>query len=122
VAIPGGARVYPEMAAAGLWSTPSDLARLVIGLQQALAGHADAILSPALAREMLTPQTATHGLGPFVSGTGKALKFFHSGRNAGFDCLLVGTVAGRGAVIMMNTNAGSSVLNVILNAIAREQF
>ena len=120
-AIPGGARVYPEMAAAGLWSTPSDLARLVIGLQQAMTGHADAILSPALAREMLTPQTATHGLGPFVSGTGKALKFFHSGRNAGFDCLLVGTAAGRGAVIMMNTNAGANVLNVISNAIARER-
>jgi CubicO group peptidase (beta-lactamase class C family) len=121
-AIPGGAHVYPEMAAAGLWTTPADLARFVIGLQQACAGQSDALLSPALAREMLTPQTATHGLGPFVSGTGKALKFFHSGRNAGFDGLLVGTVVGRGAVIMMNANAGSSALNVILNAIVREQF
>jgi uncharacterized membrane protein HdeD (DUF308 family) len=30
--LPGGFRVYPELAAAGLWSTPHDLALMVIGI------------------------------------------------------------------------------------------
>jgi CubicO group peptidase (beta-lactamase class C family) len=119
--ISGGARLYPEMAAAGLWTTPSDLALFVIGIQQSLAGQSNSILSASMTHEMLTPHPTTYGLGPLISGTGKTLKFFHSGRNAGFDAFLMAHVeTGKGAVIMMNANAGPKALNSILKAIFPE--
>jgi CubicO group peptidase (beta-lactamase class C family) len=54
-AVPGGPHVYPEMAPAGLWTTPSDLARYAMEVQKAVAGKAGAVLSAAMAREMLKP-------------------------------------------------------------------
>jgi CubicO group peptidase (beta-lactamase class C family) len=119
--VPGGARVYPEMAAAGLWTTPSDLACFVIGVQQSIAGRPNSILSSSLAREMLMPQSAGYGLGPGVSVNGKSSTFFHSGRNAGFDAaLMAGTETGKGVVIMTNVNADPKVLNSILKRAAGE--
>ena len=51
-----GWHVYPELAAAGLWTTPGDLARYAIAVQQAAAGASGAILGPELTASMLTPQ------------------------------------------------------------------
>jgi len=116
--IPGGAHSYPEMAAAGLWTTPSDLAKFALGIQHALAGRPGAILSPGLAREMLTVQSGVYGLGPSIAGSGPARQWFHSGRNAGFDAvLLVGVETGKGVAIMTNANVNSQVLNEILKVI-----
>ena len=116
--IPGGAHSYPEMAAAGLWTTPSDLAKFALGIQDALAGQPGAILTPALAREMLTVQAGVYGLGPSITGHGLARKWFHSGRNAGFDALLLTEVeTGQGVAIMTNANVNSQVINEILQAI-----
>jgi CubicO group peptidase (beta-lactamase class C family) len=115
--VPGGAYIYPEMAAAGLWTTAADLACYIMGIQQAYAGHAGAILSAELTREMLTPQAGAYGLGPLVSGTGRALHFHHSGRNKGFDAMLMGMAeTGAGVVIMVNANVGPQLLKAILQA------
>jgi len=53
--LPGGFRVHPELPAAGLWTTPYDLALMVIGIVQSRAGRPDAFLAQALAIEMLKP-------------------------------------------------------------------
>jgi CubicO group peptidase (beta-lactamase class C family) len=47
--------VYPEQAAAGLWTTPSDLARVAIELQRAIRGPAGTVLKQSIAREMIAP-------------------------------------------------------------------
>ncbi|HEX3800059.1 MAG TPA: serine hydrolase domain-containing protein [Verrucomicrobiae bacterium] len=117
----GGAHLYPEMAAAGLWTTPSDLARFVIGVQQSFTAQSDSILSLKIAREMLTPQAARFGLGPTIVGNGNTLQFLHSGRNAGFDAVLVASVeTGKGVVIMINANADPKALNSILKVVINE--
>jgi len=120
--LPGRFMVHPELAAAGLWTTPSDLARLVIALQDALAGRATQILTPEMAREMLTAQVGNAGLGVFLTGpNGPSRRFTHTGRNAGFDATLVGYKNGRqGAVVMINRNNNEDFITEVLESIARE--
>jgi len=125
-AVAGRWHVYPEMAAAGLWTTASDLARFAIGIQQSLARKSNpaisqAVLSPAMTREMLTIQKDDDGLGVFLQRRGAELTFFHSGRDEGFDALMMAcTSTGQGAVIMINDNDDSGTADKIVEAIARE--
>lgn len=119
--VPGRWHVYPEMAAAGLWTTPSDLARFIIGLQAALAGQPDAVLSPATAALMVTPVQRGYGLGLAVAGDWATQRFSHGGRNEGFDTQLVAfRDTGQGAVVMINANDDSQFMNRVLSAIVRE--
>jgi CubicO group peptidase (beta-lactamase class C family) len=114
--------VHPELAAAGLWTTPSDLAQVIIELQDALAGRPARILTPASAREMLTARVGNAGLGIFLAGpNGTSRRFLHTGRNAGFDALLVGYKNGRqGAVVMINRNNNERFIDEVVESIARE--
>ena len=92
--IPGRWHTYPEMAAAGLWTTPSDLARFAIELQNSLRGEPNRVLSAESVRLMITPVADGYGLGFEVHGSGDSLTFGHGGSNAGFKCTLV--ASGRG--------------------------
>ncbi len=122
--VEGKWHVYPEMAAAGLWTTPSDLARAGIELQRALAGETGRLLSPETAKQMLTPQPALQGeigMGFFLAGEGDSSRFGHGGWNEGFVSeMTVYRQGGYGAVVMMNSNRGADMLPEILRAIARE--
>lgn len=119
--IEGDAHVYPEMAAAGLWTTPTDLAGLGLGLAASLRGDADAPLSKAQATEMLSPQTAPHmGIGFFLEGGPKVSRFSHGGVDEGFEAQLVVDRDGqRGGAVMINANRGE-VMAMLLMAIGRE--
>lgn len=120
-AVKGKWHVYPEMAAAGLWATPSDLARFAISIQQAAVGKANSIISPSMAREMRTIQKGNMGLGLFLEGTGKSLRFYHSGRNEGFDAYMVACVeTGQGLIVMINKNDDSGALLRIFQAVSKE--
>jgi CubicO group peptidase (beta-lactamase class C family) len=117
--VSGRWHVYPEMTAAGLWTTSSDLARYVIGVQDAWAGRETKVISQTMAREMLTRQMGNWGLGVQISGQGKTQFFSHGGRNEGFDTNMVGYFeTGQGAVVMINTNDNSKALVKIFEAIA----
>ena len=112
--------VYPEMAAAGLWTTPTDLARFAIEIQETLAGHGHGVISPAMARQYLTVQKAPSGLGIIVDSSGHALRFSHGGRDEGFDAQLVAFAhTGQGAAIMINANDNSRFMGRLLDYIAR---
>ena len=93
-AIRGRFHTYPELAAAGLWTTPSDLARWVLALNDAWAGRSDAVLEQATARAMLTRDEGGQGLGPIVRETPE-VEFSHGGANEGYRALVVG-LPGRG--------------------------
>lgn len=113
--------VYPELAPDGLWTTPSDLARFAIEIQQSLRGGSNKVLSTEMTKQFLTRQLRSMGLGIVVSGTGDALRFEHGGANEGFRCNLVAYAAGgRGCVIMTNGDRGGELMMEIQRAIAAE--
>jgi CubicO group peptidase (beta-lactamase class C family) len=119
--IRGRWHVYPEMAAAGLWTTPSDLARFVVAVQKAKRGDKDAILSQELAREMLKPQIGDMGLGVVLVGNGKSSAFLHSGSNAGFECQFIGfPETGQGVVLMTNAQGGQALIDELIRALRAE--
>ena len=130
--VKGGWHVYPEQAAAGLWTTPADLARFAIAIQLALREAPDSLISADLAEQMLTPQAPPAadaerlgrlngvGLGPFVrSDGGRTTYFGHSGSNAGFRChLLAHSDGGHGATVMTNGDDGMPIIMDAFRAIA----
>src|SRR5580704_1293578 len=82
-AVIGGPHTYPEMAPAGLWTTPSDLARWAIEIQKDLAGKPGGVISQAMAREMLKPGLNKWGIGIGTGGAAAHPYFTHGGANEG---------------------------------------
>jgi len=119
--VKGRWHIYPEMAAAGLWTTPSDLARYAIEIQHALAGQSK-ILSREMARQMVTVQNGSYGLGPGIDNAGKeSARFGHGGVDEGFEALFTAYCdRGQGAVVMMNANRAIPLAQELLRGIARE--
>jgi CubicO group peptidase (beta-lactamase class C family) len=118
--LPGRYHTYPEMAAAGLWTTPSDLAKFLLEIERARRGGS-VVLSQALAREMTTAQKPGYGLGLSLDGIGAAASFGHGGSNEGFKCQMTAFFeGGRGVVIMTNGDRGGFVASELLRAVARE--
>lgn len=119
--IPGGARPYPEMAAAGLWTTASDLARYCIEIQRSLNGKPNRVLSQDLTQQMLTPGKGNYGLGLAIGGSPTDPYFSHGGVNAGFEGQLVAYEHhGDGAVILTNAMGGSALALELMESIADE--
>ncbi len=112
--------IYPEMAAAGLWTTASDLARFVTGLRQAMAGEDKSVISQAMATQMLTVQMDDDGLGVFLKGSGESLRFAHNGRNEGFDSYVMGYAhKAQGIAILINGNDDSGMMGKLAREIAK---
>jgi hypothetical protein len=120
--VEGKAHVYPEMAAAGLWTTPTDLARFGIEVQLSLQGRSNKVLSKETAARMVTPFVAADvGLGFFVQRRGGQIYFGHDGSDEGFLArLLVHKDKGYGAAVMVNSNSGGAIIGEIFRAVARE--
>ena len=107
--------VYPEQAAAGLWTTPGDLARFIMEVQKAVRGPKGSILTQAAATAMVCPV----GVGPFGVGLtiekrGEGWYFSHGGSNWGFRGDVLGHVRkGYGVAILTNGDNGSTLINEI---------
>ena len=127
--VPGKWHIYPEQAAAGLWTTPTDLAKFAIEIALSKQGKANHVLSEAMTREMLTQQIATGageegdnmGLGLFLGNYKNPQEFGHDGSNEGFRSLLVMFAdSGKGVAIMVNSDNGVPVENAVLQSVAKE--
>jgi CubicO group peptidase (beta-lactamase class C family) len=121
--------VYPELAAAGLWTTPRDLATFAIEVQRASSGGASTWLKQATAKQMVNDIVSkatgiANGSPPWAIGFGLDTtrgntRFMHGGSNEGFQCNLVAYVGdGRGIVVMTNGDSGSRLIEEIERAAA----
>jgi CubicO group peptidase (beta-lactamase class C family) len=112
-AVQGKHHLYPEMAAAGLWTTPSELAQWALAL--------DDLLAPETLEEMFTSQEqGSFGLGVELRGRGRDLEVSHGGSNEGFRCMLVYYPRrGSGVVVMTNSDSGGFVASQVVHALAR---
>ena len=119
--VQGGPHVYPELAAAALWTTPSDLASFALGVGRTLAGKANRVLSAENARGMLVPAFNQQSIGFVVGGRTERKWFNHGGANFGYRCLMYVYQDGRdGAVVMTNDDNGDRLHNEIMRTIAYE--
>jgi CubicO group peptidase (beta-lactamase class C family) len=119
--IAGGPHTYPELAAAGLWTTPSDLAKFAIEIKRSAAGQSNLVLSQSMTQLMLSPVRDGFGLGWRIDGDGQAQSFSHGGANAGYQNLLVAyTERGDGVAVMTNGDRGGDLAGAVVRAVAAE--
>lgn len=101
----GKRHTYPEMAAAGLWTTAEDLAKFAINIQQTLKGESTVVLSKNITEQFLTPGMESMGLGIYLRQNGKEIYFGHSGWDEGFSSNFIAHKdKGYGVVILTNSN------------------
>jgi hypothetical protein len=113
--------VYPEMAAAGLWTTAGDLARFAIEVQKSALGESNKVLSRTTVQEMLTPVgVGDYAVGFSIQKMGQGWYFSHGGSNWGFQCtLLAHKLHGYGLAIMTNADRGGAVMEELSRRIQR---
>ncbi|HEY6271882.1 MAG TPA: serine hydrolase [Terriglobales bacterium] len=122
--VAGKWHIYPEMAAAGLWTTPTDLAKFAIEIALSKQDKANHILSEKMTREMLTRQVdgdgGPVGLGFFLGDELHPDQFGHNGADEGFQASLVMFAdSGQGVAIMGNSDTFFHVAPYVQEAIGK---
>jgi CubicO group peptidase (beta-lactamase class C family) len=121
MAIKGNYHIYPEQAAAGLWTNPTDLSKYIIETQLALLGKSSKVLDQQTTKLRLTPYIdKSAALGVFIDSLQDGVKYFeHGGANEGFRCQYFGSLeGGNGVVVMVNSDNGN-IMSEIVNSIAK---
>jgi CubicO group peptidase (beta-lactamase class C family) len=116
----GGWRVSPELAAAGLWSTPTDIANLLILVGRAWRGQSSLFLKPETARNMLKPQNGgPYGLGGAIGEAEGSPVLMKRGQNVGYQAyLILFPATGQGMVVMTNGDKGSVLAEALIRRAA----
>ena len=119
-ALPRGYHSFPETAASGLWTTPTEYATMLGALIASYHGKKGAFLPQALAIDALTPVSPSpHGLAPRIYGEAKARRMNHSGANDSYRALYdVDIETGDGAVIFTNGSNGGALHGEIMRAMS----
>jgi CubicO group peptidase (beta-lactamase class C family) len=118
--IDGGYSIYPYQAASGLWTTPVDIARLVIELTGSLKGQSKIGLTDVKAREMIRSQGCKEwaGLGVFLDGAEEELEISSLGWGIGYQSMIAAYPhLGNGLVIMTNTDTGLHQLKGLIGEV-----
>ncbi len=118
--VKGKYHVYPEQAAAGLWTTPTDLAKYIIECQLAYEGKSAKVLSQSTMKKRLSPFIdSTVGLGVFIENR-EGIKYFnHNGGNEAFLCTSYGSMQGGNGVVIMINGEDFGVVSEVLNSVAQ---
>jgi len=111
----------PVLAARGLWSTPGDLARLIVALAESHQGKAKSLLAQPEIHALLTPVTDDAGPGCLLNGKERGISIVQQGANPGYTCRLVAYPAtGQGAVVMTNSDTGERLIDELLENLKQE--
>lgn len=120
-AVDGGPHTYPEMAAAGLWTTPTDIAKYAIEVEQSLEGKANHVLNQEMTRQMLTAGMGNWGLGLEIGGSEPMRYFSHGGANEGYRNMFAAyEKGGDGAAVMTSGDNGGVLADEVMHSIAVE--
>ena len=111
----GERHTYPEMAAAGLWTTAADLAKFAIDIQKSLKGESNDVLSRSMTEQMLTPYIEDFiGLGIFLPEYEGESYYGHGGWDEGFSSEMVAhKTKGYGVVVLTNSNHPAFISELI---------
>src|SRR5262249_32620899 len=119
--LPGKRHTYPEMAAAGLWTTSEDLARFGAAIACSLRSDPGSLLTKRMAERMATPVMGEVGLGFFIQKLRGETYFGHDGSDEGFQAILImHREKGYGAAVMANSDHGIELGAEIVRGIARQ--
>jgi hypothetical protein len=119
-AIHGRWHIYPEMGAAGLWTTPIDLAKFAIEIALSKQGKSNRVLSQKTVQEMLTPVKEGAGLGLFLPED-RPGEFGHNGADEGFQAVLIMNAdTGDGFAAMSNSDNGINLIEEYMRAVRKE--
>jgi CubicO group peptidase (beta-lactamase class C family) len=117
--VDGKFHVYPEQAAAGQWTTPTDLCKYIIETQLAYEGRSAKVLNQEMTRLRLTPYIDNSAaLGVFIENRGGSKYFQHGAGNEGFRGFYYGSLdGGNGVVVFVNSDEGR-ILSEVINSVA----
>jgi CubicO group peptidase (beta-lactamase class C family) len=114
----GKYHIYPEQAAAGLWTNPTDLCNYIIETQLSYQNKSSKVLTSEMTKLRLTPYLdGSSALGVFIENRGEEKYFYHTGGNEGFCCKYYGSFDGKGVVIMTNSD-NRQIIEEIANSVA----
>jgi len=118
--IPEKYHIYPEQAAAGLWTNPTDLSKYIIETQLAYEGKSAKVLNQQMTEVRLTPYIDKKAaMGVFVEELDSTKYFEHEGANEGFRSMYYGSLeGGNGVVVMVNSDNGN-IIPEIVNSVAK---
>lgn len=117
--VKGKYHIYPEQAAAGLWTNPTDLAMYIIETQLALHGRSNKVLTQEMTKLRLTPFVDTSSaLGVFIINRGPQIYFRHGGVDYGFVAEYFGSLKGGNGVVVMTNSGNTAILSEIINSVA----
>jgi CubicO group peptidase (beta-lactamase class C family) len=117
---PGGWQAHPEPAAAGMWTTAADLAKVTVEIRRAYRGLPSPVLTRELTERMLTIVEPCHfyGMGVFVDGSGGGLDYGHTGQTAGYRAMALSQMdSGTGLVMLANAEHARPVLKWLMTAV-----
>ena len=116
--VPGKYFVYPEKAAAGLWTTPTDICKYILEMQQAYQGKSSKVLNQEMVKLHVTPYKNDVAMGTFIQNRSGEKYFNHTASNEGFSGLFIGGLTnGKGAAIFVNSDDASIAFELV-NTIA----
>jgi CubicO group peptidase (beta-lactamase class C family) len=116
----GKYHIYPELAAAGLWTTPIDLSKFIIETQLSYQGKSNKVLSQIMTKQMLTTfKGSDAGLGVFIDSIGNRVYFQHGGSNEGFKSQYFASLTGGDGVVVMVNSDQNGILRDVINSVAQ---
>jgi len=117
--VPGLWHNYPEQAAAGLWTTPTDLAKYLIEIHNIYTSKSEGVLSKDIVKKMLTKDKNDWGLGPALRWEKDSLIFGHGGKNEGFtNDMFAFAEKGNGVIVMTSADNGGRLIGEIERSIS----